>query len=76
MADTSTTVCQLIFDTETFGKQFTISFQNPKATITAAQIATLGANIVTRDIFNAAGGALTALHDGGIVETIFTDLVE
>jgi hypothetical protein len=75
MADKTTKVLRLVFDTETVGKQYSISFRNPKSTITAAQIATLGANIVSRDFINSSGGALTALADGGIVDTTFTDLV-
>jgi len=75
MADRTTTVLRLVFDTETANKQYTISFRNPRTDITAAEIATLGANIVSRDIINSSGGALTALADGGIVDTTFTDLV-
>ncbi|MCX5977783.1 MAG: hypothetical protein NTV33_13450 [Coprothermobacterota bacterium] len=62
MADKTTTVLRLVFDTETVGKQYSISFRNPK-------------NIVSRDFINSSGGALTALADGGIVDTTFTDLV-
>ena len=75
MADRTTTVLRLVFDTETANKQYTISFRNPRTDITAAEIATLGANIVSRDFINSSGGALTALADGGIVDTTFTDLV-
>ncbi|MCX5971833.1 MAG: DUF2922 family protein [Coprothermobacterota bacterium] len=56
MADKTTKVLRLVFDTETVGKQYSISFRNPKSTITAAQIATLGANIQSVPITSRVGG--------------------
>jgi len=74
MADTSKTVLRLVFGTEN-GKTASMEFNNPKATITEAQVHDLMQMIITKNVVNTKNGALTTIVDGGIVTRSFTDLV-
>jgi len=74
MADTSATVLRLVFGTEN-GKTAAMEFNNPKATVTQAEVQTLMNLIITKNVVNTKNGALTTILDGGIVTRSFTDLV-
>ena len=74
MADTSTTVLRLTFGTEN-GKTASMEFNNPKTTVTEAQVQSLMQLIITKNVVNTKNGALTTIVDGGIVTRSFTDLV-
>jgi len=74
MANTSKTVLRLVFGTEN-GKTASMEFNNPKATITEAQVHDLMQMIITKNVVNTKNGALTTIVDGGIVTRSFTDLV-
>jgi len=74
MANTSKTVLRLVFGTEN-GKTASMEFNNPKATITEAQVHDLMQMIITKNVVNSKNGALTSIVDGGIVTRSFTDLV-
>ena len=74
MADTSKTVLRLVFGTEN-GKTASMEFNNPKATVTEAQVQSLMQMIITKNVVNTKNGALTTIVDGGIVTRSFTDLV-
>jgi len=74
MANTSTKVLRLVFETEN-GKTHTMEFLNPKDSVTAEDVQTLGNLIVSKDVIVTKNGKLVALIDGGIVERTFTDLV-
>ena len=74
MANTSSTVLRLVFGTEN-GKTASMEFNNPKATITEAQVQSLMQLIITKNVVNSKNGALTTIVDGGIVTRSFTDLV-
>ena len=74
MADTSATVLRLVFGTEN-GKTASMEFNNPKATVTEAQVHDLMQMIITKNVVNTKNGVLTTILDGGIVTRSFTDLV-
>ena len=74
MADTSKTVLRLVFGTEN-GKTASMEFNNPKSTVTQAQVHDLMQMIITKNVVNTKNGALTTIVDGGIVTRSFTDLV-
>ena len=74
MADTSKTVLRLVFGTEN-GKTASMEFNNPKATVTEAQVQSLMQLIITKNVVNSKNGAFTTIVDGGIVTRSFTDLV-
>ena len=74
MADTSATVLRLVFGTEN-GKTASMEFNNPKATVTQAQVHDLMQMIITKNVVNTKNGVLTTILDGGIVTRSFTDLV-
>ena len=74
MANTSATVLRLTFGTEN-GKTAAMEFNNPKATVTEAQVQSLMQLIITKNVVNTKNGALTTIVDGGIVTRSFTDLV-
>ncbi|MGC8979291.1 DUF2922 domain-containing protein [Caldisericum sp.] len=74
MADTSATVLRLVFGTEN-GKTASMEFNNPKATVTQAQVQSLMQTFITKNVVNTKNGALTTILDGGIVTRSFTDLV-
>ena len=74
MANTSATVLRLTFGTEN-GKTTSMEFNNPKATVTEAQVHDLMQLIITKNVVNTKNGALTTIIDGGIVTRNFTDLV-
>ena len=74
MANTSVTVLRLVFGTEN-GKSASMEFNNPKATVTEAQVHDLMQMIITKNVVNTKNGALTSIVDGGIVTRSFTDLI-
>jgi len=74
MADTSVTVLRLVFGTEN-GKTASMEFNNPKATVTQAEVQALMNLIITKNVVLTSNGALTSIVDGGIVTRSFTDLV-
>ena len=74
MANTSKTVLRLVFGTEN-GKTASMEFNNPKSTVTEAQVHDLMQLIITKNVVNTKNGALTTIVDGGIVTRSFTDLV-
>ena len=74
MADTSATVLRLTIGTEN-GKTASMEFNNPKTTVTEAQVQSLMQLIITKNVVNTKNGALTTIVDGGIVTRSFTDLV-
>jgi len=74
MADTSATVLRLVFGTEN-GKTASMEFNNPKTTVTQAEVQALMNLIITKNVVNTKNGALTTIVDGGIVTRSFTDLV-
>ena len=74
MADTSVTVLRLVFGTEN-GKTASMEFNNPKATVTQAEVQALMNLIITKNVVNTKNGALTSIVDGGIVTRTFTDLI-
>ena len=74
MANTSATVLRLTFGTEN-GKTAAMEFNNPKATVTQAQIEALMNLIITKNVVNTKNGALTSIVDGGIVTRSFADLI-
>jgi hypothetical protein len=75
MPTTTRQVLQLSFDTETAGKTYTMSFRNPKTTLTALEINAVAADLISKNIILAPGGALTALNHAAIVDTDTNDLV-
>jgi hypothetical protein len=75
MPTTTRQVLQLVFDTETAGKQHTMSFRNPKDDLTALTINAFAADLISKNIILATGGALTALFHAAIVDTDTNDLV-
>ena len=74
MANTSKTVLRLVFGTEN-GKTASMEFNNPKSTVTEAQVHDLMQLIITKNVVNTKNGALTTIVDGGIVTRSCTDLV-
>jgi hypothetical protein len=74
MANTSATVLRLVFGCEN-GKAASMEFNNPKATVTEAQVQALMNLFITKNVVNTKNGALTSIVDGGIVTRSFTDLV-
>ena len=74
MANTSATVLRLVFGTEN-GKTAAMEFNNPKGTVTQAQVQSLMQMFITKNVVNTKNGALTTIVDGGIVTRSFTDLV-
>ncbi len=74
VANTSATVLRLVFGTEN-GKTASMEFNNPKATVTQAEVQALMNLIITKNVVNTKNGALTTIVDGGIVTRNFTDLV-
>ena len=64
MADTSVTVLRLVFGTEN-GKTASMEFNNPKATVTQAEVQALMNLIITKNVVNTKNGALTTILDGG-----------
>ena len=74
MADSSVTVLRLVFGTEN-GKTASMEFNNPKATVTQAEVQALMNLIITKNVVLTSNGALTSIVDGGIVTRSFTDLV-
>ena len=75
MADTTKTSLQLSF-LNASGAAYTMSFNYPDTDVTALQIETLMALMITKDIILTTGGALTTSRDGGLVTRSFVDLVE
>jgi hypothetical protein len=74
MANTSATVLRLVFGCEN-GKTASMEFNNPKATVTEAEVQALMNLFITKNVVNTKNGALTTIVDGGIVTRSFTDLV-
>jgi hypothetical protein len=52
-----------------------MEFNNPKATVTEAQVQALMNLFITKNVVNTKNDALTSIVDGGIVTRSFTDLV-
>ncbi|MGC8758262.1 MAG: DUF2922 domain-containing protein, partial [Caldisericaceae bacterium] len=65
---------RLVFGTEN-GKTASMEFNNPKATVTQAEVQALMQMFITKNVVNTKHGALTTIVEGGIVTRNFTDLV-
>jgi hypothetical protein len=75
MADTSSKTLRLIFTTEDPTKDFILSLDHPKDTITVATVQPIMAGIITRDAFLAPGGALVGIKGMEIVDRTVDDLL-
>jgi len=75
MATTSKKVLRMSFETS-MGKTTTITLNEPKAGITAAEIEAVMDEIIAKDIFSSAAGNLVAKKDIQIVETVVDDLYD
>lgn len=75
MPDTSVTSLQLSFKNAA-GGTVSLSFRYPKDDLLSADIDTVMALIIAKDIINSPGGALISAFDGGIVTRSFVDMVE
>ncbi|KAF1086289.1 hypothetical protein SPSYN_00006 [Sporotomaculum syntrophicum] len=58
------------------GTKTTISLDNPKDTLTQAEVTAAMDQIIAKNIFNSAGGDLVSKHSAAIIDTTTTVLYE
>ncbi len=58
------------------GTKTTISLDNPKDTLTQAEVTAAMDQIIAKNIFNSAGGDLVSKHSAEIIDTTTTVLYE
>lgn len=75
MPVTSAQTLRLVFRNEA-GKNVTISLDNPKDDLTAAQIEAAMDVVIARNIFTSSGGDLVAKQDVRIIDTTTNDLFD
>lgn len=75
MATTTAQTLRLVFRNEA-GKNVTISLDNPKDDLTAAQIEAAMDLVVARNIFTSSGGDLVTKQDVRIIDTTTSDLYD
>ena len=74
LENTSANYISMKFGTEN-GKVHSISLNNPKAGLTAAEVQTAMQTIIDKNIITTKNGALTSIVDGGVVARTYTDMI-
>jgi len=72
MAETTQTL-KLVFENEN-GGNFTISLDNPRDDVTAAEVESAMDTVIAKNIFLTTGGALVAKKDAKIIDRTVNDL--
>ncbi len=75
MAVTTTQTLRMVFKNES-GSNFTISLDNPRNNVTAAEIEAVMDLIISRNVFLTGGGALVSKQDVQIVDRTTNDLYD
>ena len=75
MANTNKKVLRMTFN-NALGSAVSITLQDPKADLTAAQIEAVMDQIIAKDIFLTSGGALVSKRDIKIVDTTTNDMYD
>ena len=75
MADSSVKELVMVFETQTPGRYYTMRYRNPKDGITTEEIQNFMQWVIDQNMFLTPNGELTGIHDGGVVERTFTDLI-
>ncbi|MDK2887888.1 Protein of unknown function [Desulfofundulus australicus DSM 11792] len=75
MAITTTQTLRMVFKNES-GSNFTISLDNPRDNITAAEIEAVMDLIISKNVFQTGGGALVSKQDVQIVDRTTNDLYD
>lgn len=70
-----TKVLRMVFKNQS-GSNFTISLDNPREDLTAAEIEGVMEQVIARNIFLTTGGELVSKYDIKIVDTTTNDLYE
>ncbi|AEG16844.1 MULTISPECIES: DUF2922 domain-containing protein [Desulfofundulus] len=75
MAVTTTQTLRMVFKNQS-GSNFTISLDNPRDNVTAAEIEAVMDLIISRNVFLTGGGALVSKQDVQIVDRTTNDLYD
>jgi hypothetical protein len=75
VAITTTQTLRMVFKNES-GSNFTISLDNPRDNITAAEIEAVMDLIISKNVFQTGGGALVSKQDVQIVDRTTNDLYD
>ncbi|SHJ28445.1 DUF2922 domain-containing protein [Desulfofundulus thermosubterraneus] len=75
MAVTTTQTLRMVFKNES-GSNFTISLDNPRDNVTAAEIEAVMDLIISRNVFLTGGGALVSKQDVQIIDRTTNDLYD
>ncbi|MEW6273880.1 MAG: DUF2922 domain-containing protein [Bacillota bacterium] len=75
MAAVTTQTLRMVFRNEA-GRNFTISLDNPRDNVTPAEIEAAMDQVIARNVFLSAGGALVAKQDVKIVDRTTNDLYD
>ncbi|MEW6425459.1 MAG: DUF2922 domain-containing protein [Bacillota bacterium] len=75
MAAVTTQTLRMVFRNEE-GRNFTISLDNPRDNVTPAEIEAAMDQVIARNVFLSAGGALVAKQDVKIVDRTTNDLYD
>jgi len=75
VAAVTTQTLRMVFRNEA-GRNFTISLDNPRDNVTPAEIEAAMDQVIARNVFLSAGGALVAKQDVKIVDRTTNDLYD
>jgi hypothetical protein len=75
VAVTTTQTLRMVFKNQS-GSNFTISLDNPRDNVTAAEIEAVMDLIISRNVFLTGGGALVSKQDVQIVDRTTNDLYD